>query len=304
MAEGKRNLVLGAVEHMGWKRVRPFAASLARTGFDGEVRLVVADLSIGTRRALEQEGCMLQPYRRLPRKLRSGLLAIHGRFLPAQWLYQRAVSVLAAPAHDRLRARGLLMSPISVAHVARYFHYYDFLTTTETEYESVMLTDTRDVFFQRDPFDFEVGDSVDCFLEDDGHCLSDEAKNAIWIRMVYGERTLEEIGRNLISCSGVTIGSYAAVVAYLRVMVEWLTRLERQVPGIDQAVHNYVIYKGLVPNLRLVRNGRGPVLTMGIMPRVEPDDLVGPDGRPYNVLHQYDRHPRIKELLLNRLEED
>lgn len=55
-----------------------------------------------------------------------------------------------------------------------------------------------------------------------------------------------------------TIGSASSVVEYLKVMVDQLLRLTRQDRGIDQGLHNYVLYKGLGRNARVISNGDGP----------------------------------------------
>jgi hypothetical protein len=188
--------------------------------------------------------------------------------------------------------------------VARHLRYYEYLVSLPAGVEAVMLTDTRDVVFQRDPFDFDIDGRLNCFLEDLRFTLGSEPVNSGWVVSAFGEGGLERIADRPISCAGVTVGPVDAVVSYLETMVEWLTRvLPNPWHGSDQAVHNYVIHTNVVSNVRLVPNGQGPVLTMGLMPQDITDNaLVGADGLPINVLHQYDRHPSIEELLLDRLD--
>ncbi len=47
----------------------------------------------------------------------------------------------------------------------RFILYYEFLAEHRGEFENVLLTDSRDIFFQRDPFADNLGPGLHCFLE-------------------------------------------------------------------------------------------------------------------------------------------
>jgi hypothetical protein len=155
--------------------------------------------------------------------------------------------------------------------------------------------------FLGNPFDFPIGDAACFFLEDDSIPINQQIANTLWIVQAYGARGLVELGNYPICCSGVTIGPVAAVVEYLQVMVEHLLRLTRQDKGIDQGVHNFVLRKGLVSNARLISNGYGPVLTVGIMSDEDASRLFESSTSQVKVLHQYDQHPRLVAALRERL---
>ena len=69
-----------------------------------------------------------------------------------------------------------------------------------------------------------------------------------------------------VSCSGVTLGSYAAVAQYLQGMWREMSR-----PGVysaqclqhDQAFHNYLLWTGALGPVRAWSNEEGPVTTIG-----------------------------------------
>jgi hypothetical protein len=299
------NLILGLAENLRWEQLRPFVESLARTSFAGELHLFAGGTDALTAERLRGHGVFVHPYRRI-RLERNGrvfhaydppLRRLHSERLTT--LYPAVISGLSA---GRLRARARLAGAISIPYVARYFHYHRFLLESGERYENVMLTDVRDVFFQRDPFGFEIGDQANCFLEDERHTLASEKFDRAWILSAYGEETLAELGQKPISCSGITIGPRDAMQAYVGVMVEELLRLRHQFAGIDQGVHNYVLYKGLVPGARLVRNGDGPVYTVGLVPHAEIDAALEAGGLDSNVVHQYPHHARLRETLLARLD--
>jgi hypothetical protein len=298
---------LGLAEGFDWEQLRPFTESLARTSFAGELHLWVAGIDERALEQLRRAGAVLHPYRRIrfERKAR----VFHAYDPPLQRLrssritplYPPLIRTLGSLSPDRLRARARLAAAISIPYVARYFHFYRFLAASGTRFDNVMLTDVRDVFFQGDPFDFEIGDQTWFFLEDHRQTLGSERYDRDWLLTAYGEETLRELRDELISCSGVTIAPREPMLAYLRVMTEELLRLPHQIAGIDQGVHNYVIYKGLVPRARLVRNCDGPVFTVGLVPQAEIDAVIDEERLDANAIHQYQHHARLKEELLRRL---
>ncbi len=145
---------------------------------------------------------------------------------------------------------------------SRYLLYYLYLYEHGKNYSNVMLTDVRDVLFQRDPFDFEFDNCLSCFLEDKEKTLSSCSTNSRWLRKGFGNYVLREIGNQMISCAGTTIGTRPSIMLYLEAMIDCLVNLRVHDWGIDQGVHNYILYKGLVKNVRFYENHQGPVLTM------------------------------------------
>lgn len=303
----RKNLILGLAEGFDWEQLRPFVDSLARTSFDGEVHLFVGGTDKQTVATLRERGVLVHPYRRV-RFERNGRV-FHAYDPPLQRfrssritpLYPHVIRGLATFSTDRLAAGALLAAPLSLPYVARYFRFYRFLASSGPRYANVMVTDVRDVFFQRDPFDFDVGDAANFFLEDARHTLGSERYDREWLLTAYGDEALRELGDRLISCSGITIAPRYAMLVYLRVMTAELLRLPRQTVGIDQGVHNYVIHKGLVPRARLIRNGEGPVFTVGLAPHEEIDAALDAACFDANVVHQYQHHARLAETLLQRL---
>ena len=189
-------------------------------------------------------------------------------------------------------------------YCVRYPLYYLYLSEHRGKYDKVLLADVRDVLFQRDPFDFEWKAELNCFLEDDRQLIKDCPYNSNWLRNGFGEETLNALGDNVTSCSGVTVGTYDAIMHYLELMIDEMVRLKSHPAGIDQGVHNYLIYKGKLNGARLFPNGSGPILTMGkTVDLPTPIDKEGMalnnDGTVVNVLHQYDRHIEHGKLALD-----
>ena len=181
----------------------------------------------------------------------------------------------------------------------RYFLYHQFLRH-ENAVRHVMLTDVRDVVFQGDPFEVCNNDALYCFEEDKSVTLQSCFYNSNWILQAYGKEALDQIGHNAIICSGVTMGSLKEIRDYLKIICKELERAPA-VLGIDQGVHNAMIYTGRFTQTVIQANESGSVYTLH---HVKPDKItVNQDGYITNrsgvpaVVHQYDRHPLLLKVV-------
>lgn len=303
-ADGSKDLVLGLAEDYEWSSVQVFVDSLQRTAFDGELRLFVAGNSDETMARLRERDVVTQSYRRV--RVVRGDRVFHPHDPPLQRFESKRIArfypaltrALTLLARDRAAARARIAAPISVPSVSRYFRYYRHLARNVDRYRNVMVTDVRDVFFQHDPFAFDIGDQVHCFLE--GTTIGGQRHNREWVERAYGLDVARALADKPASCSGTTIGSSRAMLGYLRAMIEQLVALP-QFSGMDQPVHNYLIHTGRLENVKLHENRDSPVATLATVPK---EDVINalPDGFDHvNVFHQYDRHPPLTKLLLARL---
>lgn len=199
--------------------------------------------------------------------------------------------------------------PAAMAHVPynawRYFLYLDFLRAESARHGRILLTDVRDVIFQRDPFALAWEDGLHVMLEDERMRVADCEHMVRWTLGHLGEEALAAMADRPISCSGTTFGDRESVLAYL----ERLTaRLMPFAPGpgmagFDQAVHNHLLHTGGLPGTRLHENGR-VVLTLGYV-EGEPEtnaagEVLAADGRPVPMVHQYDRKPALFRQIRER----
>lgn len=294
------DLILSAADGYEWEDLRPFVESLRATGYDGEVHFV-GRLSAETVSALAAAGVGVTRPRWLRFKVRGKTWHPYNpRTTRLRWrsqpLYRHVVRALSLLAPDRKRAQQRLTGLISNIEVARHFWYHDYLAPRQELYRNVMLTDVRDVLFLGDPFDFDIGETAHFFLEEEGRTLGSQVNNTGWIVGAYGQSGLDELRHRPISCAGVTIGSAPAIVGYLETMIAELMKLSRQFHGMDQGVHNYVVHHGLAPGA-VTGNSEGPVLTVGIMEEAAAVALLSSRAEMVKVVHQYDRHPALVELL-------
>lgn len=306
----RKNLVLGIAEGMEWEHLEMFVRSLRQTSFDGEVRIFVAGASKPTLRALRAYGVYVHSYHRGQLRIRGRVIHLHdpplkrfGSGLLGDF-YRGLIRAAPLVVRDPERGMALLAAPISPPAVARYFRYYRFLSKRADQYANVMLADTRDVFFQTNPFEFQLMDRLLCFLEHPAFTLGTQEYNRYHITRLFGEATMQDVEHLPICNSGVVIGSSRAVLVYLRAMVDCLfgmVGMGRSVRS-DQAVHNVVVHTQLAPDIMMMPYGEGPVINLAITPEEEVAAAL-PDGySAYNVIHQYDRHRQLRQLLTKRLD--
>lgn len=210
---------------------------------------------------------------------------------------------LLKPVFPRLKtesARRRLASKVVSLYFLRHMLYLDYLESLPEKPGWVFLTDCRDVIFQDDIFSRVTEPGLYCFLEQSRKTVGNCPFNSLEVRNCFGEQAVQEISHCGISCAGTVLGDYASIRAYLQGMTVHTLKIRRMQmkPSDDQGMHNYLVHKRMVPGVRLMENISGPVGTLGAVPPAEirqsPEHLIlQQDGKPYAVLHQYDRHPSI-----------
>lgn len=214
---------------------------------------------------------------------------------------------------DRMAAHRVTMVPLTRPvrlaalpyNALRYFLYLEYLKATDTPFRRVLVTDVRDVIFQRDPFDFPWPDGLSCTLEDRRMTLSTCPHNAHWIRTHLGEDALDAVRDEPISCSGTTVGDRDAILGYLEMLTARLLPFAggERMAGYDQGVHNVLLHTGKLPGLTLHDN-TGPILTLGYT-RGEParnnnGQVLNESNEPAFLVHQYDRKSELFQHVRQR----
>jgi hypothetical protein len=187
-------------------------------------------------------------------------------------------------------------------HARRYAIYLAFLRARLSRYDQVMISDVRDVVFQRNPFDGIASPKCHFYLESAVRTIGEDPTNSRWVSGCFSAYEAERLAACRISCSGITIGGTTAVVAYLEMMVARIRvlpwRIYRDIGhGYDQAIHNYLVH--LAPEIAgiVVENNRH-IATMALEPRayyrLDHESLIhGPDDHLFAICHQYDRFPDL-----------
>jgi hypothetical protein len=304
-----RLLILTAAFHPACPLPTAFLQSARRAGVQADIVLLCHRRD----EKVEQELQRLYRGTYIIAPLQYGLLRVVRRILVSTRLVKPVAWVMRAIWKNGgfLRKRIEAIAPYLLAiTLGRFFLTRSFLATRANEYSAVLLIDSRDVVFQRDPLeDFEGG-----LLAGVENCaIEDQPRNCEWLEQIYGAspEALNELWPKKVICSGVTLGSAAQILAYLDLMcaefIEQLPRLAYK-EYLDQAVHIKILYsKNHNLDLRLTDNSKGSIVHLATSDLSEFDDnwsdgLRLKDGRMVSIVHQYDRHPGLMPVLLARLE--
>jgi hypothetical protein len=187
---------------------------------------------------------------------------------------------------------------------SRYFLARQFLHPVADRYANVLLADSRDVVFQRDPF-ASLPAGLTTGLE--SVLMKDQPANVEWLRHLYGDDStfpMESLMNQKVICSGVTLGGTADVATYLeKVCAEFMEKLPRMIhtPYLDQGVHNGLLRTGKISNAHFTENGEPWIATVGTSDLREfaksSRELLTASGEPVSIVHQYDRHPALMTSL-------
>lgn len=178
----------------------------------------------------------------------------------------------------------------------RFFLARQLLRSLDPSPDAVLLSDSRDVVFQADPF---ATMHSGCCTGLEHNTFEESPINAQWIRSTYGESGFEQLADLPVLCSGVTLGGFGSVLAYLDQFCAEISRhaVRRRsvlIPIWDQAYHNMILRRDPPADLVLMP-WHSQLATVGEVPSealsVECDGRIAVADRVPAILHQYDRHP-------------
>ena len=198
-------------------------------------------------------------------------------------------------------------SPIN----SRHFFYLELLDQFPN-YKNILLSDTRDLVFQTNPFDHCPTDEeyFFAFEEDKNISLTFEVNNRIWLDTIYGAEVTESLKYKPILCGGAFFGSRSSMMLFL-------TELKNQMLSIppntfewvvaDQPALNYICYIKKPPGLPISIKENGDIMGNLCVSLVVPAstdtvhlDLISKkiivNGKIPSMVHQYDRSPLLQNF--------
>jgi len=184
----------------------------------------------------------------------------------------------------------------------RYKIYLQFLK--REKYNNILLCDSRDIYFQKNPFEYNYYSSINFFLED--FLIKDCPHNSNWLVKTYGNNGFNKIANKTILCSGTVLGKSKKIEEYLKLMADTISknkykkklkyfltfRPDPEGRGCDQAHANYLVHNNLLNDFKVHKNLDGPIATVFYLKKINFDKqhrLINGIGEPYNVVHQYDK---------------
>ena len=184
----------------------------------------------------------------------------------------------------------------------RFFIARQLLYSCSSPPDAVLLTDSRDVVLQTNPF---TTMNKGLFTGQEVNRLCDSPINAQWLRSTYGEAGFDRLKDLPVLCSGVTLGGYRSVLDYLDKFCAEIGRYavaKRTVliPIWDQAYHNMIL-RDYTPSQFNPMPWYSQLATVGEVPsellEVQPDGRISVNGAVPAILHQYDRHSAAVECI-------
>ena len=184
----------------------------------------------------------------------------------------------------------------------RYSFFLDIIK--KKKYKNILFCDSRDIYFQSNPFSYDYKGSINFFLEDKK--IGDCPFNSTWVIKTYGHKTYLSLSDKIISCGGTILGDHNSMEIFLSLMIKELSehrykkrlkyiltfRRDKGGRGSDQAHGNYIAHNNLIPGSFFHANESGPIATAYHLKKIKFNSefkLINKLNEPYAVVHQYDK---------------
>jgi hypothetical protein len=207
-------------------------------------------------------------------------------------------------------------------HVARFLSIYDFLKNTWQNYNHVVTTDVKDVYFQTNPITWlELNlKGKKLVAGSEGMRYKDEPWGNENLMQAYGPYVHEQFKNNEIY----NVGTIGGVSEYVKDMVFNIlfNAINRPIPICDQAVYNVLIQTqpfkdvtrfavqldgwacqaGTTVDPSKIESFRPHLLEPE--PKFENGVVKTSLGEPFVIVHQYDRVPVWKEYIKQKYQQE
>jgi len=261
--DNKKNLIIGVIDGYSWIKVKPFFISYIKANFTN------CDCIIFYRNI---------DYYTLNRIRSLGIIAFE---IPKQY--------------DEMKINNV-----------RYKIYENYLSDKLDKYNMVLHADIRDTYFQKDVFELYKNKTnfIGIALED-GNITNNVSCS--WMTNQYGKEIYEELKNKSIICSGTIWGT---IDKFLELAKNIWIEVEKKSPYNfsihDQTAEAYLIYHKNMFNDCVVTSDiyTGPIMTVGLSNKTFSfdfeDNLLNFHGDIAAVIHQYDRKPKIVEIVTKK----
>ena len=222
---------------------------------------------------------------------------------------------------DWLQEQGVLLWPMVEQqgippHVMRFLSLYEFMRNKWEEYNYVVATDVKDVYFQKDPTEFvewhckNYENAYDYVIASEGLKYKDEPWGNENLMQAYGPYVYEHFKDNEIF----NVGTFGGKSEFMKDMFFniFTNAINRPIPIVDQAVFNVLINTQPFKNTTYESNNwaaeLGTIMDPSKIEQFRPNLLVVEpffeDGvlkdykdNIYAIVHQYDRVPELKKFV-------
>lgn len=262
-----KDLIIGAFSNYDdFNVLKPWIKSIKDTGFDGDIVLIAIDAPAGICSEIEAAGVKVVPHKK----------------------------------------QGNMM-----IHMMRFLYIHDYLRHNKSKYRYVVSTDVRDVIFQSDPSKYLQqifgSKSTGIIAQSESILIKDESWNRENIFQNFGAYFYDAVKDNEV----LNVGILAGTSEYVKDLCFALFQMSSNRPEwvADQAAYNMLLsYKpwtdvtlymplseawalnAHVTNKPDQMEQFGPYLLEG-RPYMEDGVVKNANGKPFVIVHQYDRVP-------------
>jgi hypothetical protein len=207
-------------------------------------------------------------------------------------------------------------------HVLRFFSIHEYLRAHWDLYRFVITTDVKDIYFQSNPFTWLEENLLNYKLVAGSESIryKDEPWGNENLYQTYGPYVYKQFCNNEIY----NVGTIGGVSEYVKDLVFniFTNAVNRPIPIVDQAVYNVLIqtqpYKD---NIFFAKQSDGWACQAGTtvdpskletfrpyLLEAEPnfinDEVLTSLGKPFAIVHQYDRVPEWKKFIKSKYKQE
>ncbi len=215
-----------------------------------------------------------------------------------------------------LDEQGILLVPMMQVnnvpiHVMRFLSIYAYLRSFHNDYEYVVTTDVKDVYFQTNPFTFLTGRKL--VVASEGLKYKDEPWGNENLFQAYGSFVYDEFKENEIF----NVGTFGGKSEYVKDMVFHIftNGINRPIPIVDQAVFNVLLntqpFKDIATKTIQWAAELGTIMDPSKIASFRPNLIFAEpvfedgllkdvNGHIFPIVHQYDRVPVLKSFVMNK----
>lgn len=280
-----RDLLIGGADLYGWDKIRIWATSAREAGFTGDIVLLGYRLAPSVMENAKK--CNIDVYQ-IDYDSFGNAIVHEGSGIPTQ------------------------------SHQLRFFHAWQFLLENHTKYNNVIVTDVRDVVFQRNPSEYLASvltEETPYVVSSEGILFENEPWNYQNLVLGFGPIIAEQLKHEVAHNVGVLAGkSFAMKNLFLSL---YSNTVGRYIPS-DQSSFNVLLHQGLLTSCVKTNHNDNWACQCGVVldpekpyfvpSLLEPQPVIK-DGLVYNhkgeqfyIVHQWDRIPQLKSAVERRYE--
>jgi hypothetical protein len=282
------NLVVTVAAGYREEQIRPFLASLRYFSPDTSLKLIVDKRRPEFERAVQSWFSTCTFHLLPPAPLRDFALK-------RKW----ARSILKRAA--RWSQSAAFSKQLLKINYLRHLVIRDLLGSWNLEHANILLCDSRDVVFQRDPFS---GEWPPLWISEEDKRIEECGFNSFWFKHHWGEAAFQQAKHHRVVCAGVIGGRIDLIRRFIQQSSKAVEQLAPRIPVTDgdQGIVNFLVRQRPELEFTVLPNGCRLAANVGY---TKPADLIiennqvrlrNQSGVPA-ILHQYDRHQQLKALV-------